>query len=73
MGGRTTRPQPTGLEYMFVPLIPAPFYDFTCVRFIFLLRGVGEKPYIVMHVEIEQRTGFPTSFVDDEIVECVVL
>jgi DMSO/TMAO reductase YedYZ molybdopterin-dependent catalytic subunit len=58
---------------MFVPLIPAPFHNFACVRFIFLLRCVGEESYIVVHVEIEQWSGFSARFVDDEVVECVML
>ena len=58
---------------MLVPLIPAPFHNFTCVGLIFLLRGVSEESYIVVHVKIEQRSGFSTSFVDDKVVECIVL
>jgi len=41
--------------------------------FIFLLEGVGEESYIIMDVEIEQRSGLSACLVDDEVVECVVL
>ena len=58
---------------MLIPLIPAPFHDFTRMGFIFLLRGVGEESYIIVYVEIEQGSGFSTRFVDDEVVERVVL
>jgi len=58
---------------MLVPLIPAPFHDFPCMGFILLLQGVSEESYVVMHVEIEQRTGFSACLVDDEVIECVVL
>ena len=41
--------------------------------FVLLLGSVSKKSYVVMHVEIEQRSGFSTRFIDDEVVECVVL
>ena len=58
---------------MLVPLIPAPFHNFTRMGLIFLFRGVGEEPYIVVYVKVKQGAGFPACFVDDEVVERVVL
>ena len=58
---------------MLVSLVPAPLHDFPCMGFVFFLGSVSEESYVVVHVKIEQRSGFSTRFVDDEVVECVVL
>lgn len=58
---------------MLVSLVPAPLHDLPCVGFVFLLGSIGEKSYIVVHVKIKQRSGFSTRFIDDKVVECVVL
>lgn len=41
--------------------------------FIFLDGRVGQEPYIVMYVKVEQRARFSTSLVHDEVVKRVVL
>ena len=58
---------------MLVSLVPAPLHDFPCMGFVLLLGSVGEKSHVVVHVEIEQWSRFSTSFVDDEVVECIML
>lgn len=58
---------------MFVPLIPTPLYDFACMRLVLFNRSIGEQTHVVVHIEIEQGTGFPACLVDDEVVEGVML
>ena len=58
---------------MLVSLVPTPFHDFPSMGFIFLHGCVSKKSYIVVHVEIEKRSGFSARFIDDEVVERIVL
>jgi hypothetical protein len=60
-------------EDMLVLLVPAPLDDFACMRFVLLLCSVCEETHIVVHIKIEQRTRFAPGFVNDEVVECVML
>lgn len=58
---------------MFVTLVPTALDDLACVRLVLLHRGVGEETHVIMHIEVEKWARFASRFVDDEIVECVVL
>ena len=58
---------------MLVTLVPAPFDDLACVGLVLLHGGVRQKSDVVMHVEVEQRPGFASGLVHEEIVERVVL
>jgi hypothetical protein len=58
---------------VFIPRVIAPLHDFTGVRFILFLRGIGEQAYIVVNIEIKKRSRLAARFVDDKVVECMVL
>lgn len=58
---------------MLVTLVPTSFHDLARMGFIFLDGRVGQEPYIVMYVKVEQRARFSTSLVHDEVVKRVVL
>jgi hypothetical protein len=56
-----------------VPLVPTSFDDLPSVGFVFLFGSVVKEPYIIMDVKVEEGTRFSPGFVDDEIVERVML
>ena len=58
---------------MLIPLVVTPFHHLACVRLVFLHCRIREQPHVIMHVKVEQRAGFATGFVQDEVVERVVL
>lgn len=58
---------------MLVAIIPTSFHDLSSVRFILFLRSVREQSDIVVDVKVEERSRFPASFVDNEVVEGVRL
>jgi hypothetical protein len=58
---------------VFASLIPASLNNLSGMGFVFLNGSIGQHSNIVVNVKIEQRTGLSTSFVDDEIVESVML
>lgn len=43
------------------------------MRLILLNRRVCKKPNVVVYIEVEQRAGLSTRFVDDEVVKSIML
>jgi hypothetical protein len=43
------------------------------MRFVLFLRSIGQQAHIIVHVEIEERPRLAAGFVDNEVVECIVL
>ena len=60
-------------EDVLIALVPTTLDDLAGVRLVLFLGGVGEQPYVVVHVEVEQRARLAAGLVHDEVVECVVL
>ena len=58
---------------MLVPLVITPLDNLSSMRFVLLLRCVGQKANVIVDVEVEQRTRLSTGFIHDEIVESVML
>ena len=58
---------------MLVPLVPTSFDHFPGMGFVFLFRGIMKKPYVIVDVKVEERSRFSPGFIDNEIVECVML
>ena len=58
---------------MLVPLVPASFDDLPSVGLVFLFSSIVKEPYIIMDVKVEEGTRFSPGFVDDEIIESVML
>lgn len=58
---------------MLVPLVPTSFDDLPSVGLVFLFGSVVEESYIIMDVKVEEGTRFSPGFVDDEIIESVML
>jgi hypothetical protein len=58
---------------MLIPLIVAPFHNLASMGFIFLLCCVSQQAYVVVNVKVEERSGLPSCFVDDKVIESVML
>lgn len=58
---------------MFVSLVPTSFHDFPGVRLVLFLRCVGKEADVVMDIKVKERSRLPPSFVDDEVIESIVL
>jgi hypothetical protein len=54
-------------------VVPTPLNDLPRMGLVLLDRRVMDHSHVVVDVKIEQRTGFPSGLVDDEVVEGVVL
>ena len=62
-----------GGEYMLVSVVPASLDHFPSVRLVLLDRRIGQKTDVIVDIEVEQRARLSTGFVDDKVVERVVL
>ena len=58
---------------MLIALIPTTLDDLSGVGFVLLDRCIGQQPNVVMYIEIEERAGLAPSFVNDKVVEGVML
>jgi len=58
---------------MFVPLIITPLYDFPCMRLVLFPSGISQQSHVVVDIEVEERAGFATRLVDDEIIKSIML
>lgn len=58
---------------MLVPLIVTPLNDLPRMRLVLLNGGICQQTNVVMDVKVEQRPRFSSCFVDNEIVERVML
>lgn len=58
---------------MLVALIIAPFNDLSRMGLVLFNSCVREEADIVVHVKVEEWTRLAASFVDNEVVESVVL
>ena len=60
-------------ENVLIALIIAPLDDFPCMGLVLFLGGIRKKANVVMYIEVEQRSRFPSGLVDDKVIESVVL
>ena len=58
---------------MLVALVPTPFHDLPCMGFVLLDISIRQETDVVMDVKVEERAGLSSCFVDDEVVESIVL
>ena len=58
---------------MLISLIVTSFNDFPRMRFILLFGSVCEQSDVVMDIEIEQRPRFSSCFIDNEVIERIML
>lgn len=58
---------------MLIPLIPTAFHDFTGVRFVFLYSRIGQQTDVVVNIKVEQWARFSSRFVDNKVIEGVML
>ena len=58
---------------MLIALVPTTLDDLSGVGLVLLDRCISQQPNVVMHVEIEERAGLAPGFVDDKVVEGVML
>ena len=71
--GRIVDLPPRCGKHVFVAFIPRPLHDLARMAFVLLDGGIGDKPDVVVHVEVEQGTRLAAGLGHDQVVECKVL
>jgi hypothetical protein len=56
-----------------IPLIISSLYDLSSVRLVLFFCRIRKKTHVVVNIKVEQWTRFAAGFVDNKVVERVVL